>query len=432
MSEGRVRVVSARTLFAYIEKYETSTLAAQPPFDDPVHLSELVRGLLLEHYAPASVLINRKFQVIYYFGPVEHYLKQPAGAPTDHLMVRVREDLRIRLRAVIQESLESGGDGQFGVPGVQGDDGTRRVKITVKPVASPKGVPSLLLISFDDETEPAPAADLSVNGTSSSADSNSIMQRLESEFQATREDLQSTVEEVESTNVELKAANEEVMSVNEELQSTNGELETSKEELQSLNEELIKVNSQLEEKVSELVETTDVLDNLLSSAGIATLFLDEEFRVKRFTPATKHVFNLIITDVGRPITDIASKFHDSDLLTDSKFVLERLTPVEKEVYTEEPNRFYYIRCIRPFRTSDNRIDGVVVRFVDIAERREKEILAQRARTFAEAIVNTMHEPLLILDGKLQVVSANPAFYKTFRTDMETTQGVSVFDIGNGQ
>jgi len=180
------------------------------------------------------------------------------------------------------------------------------------------------------------------------------------------------------------------------------------------------------------VETTDVLDNLLSSTGIATLFLDAEFRIKRFTPVTNRLFNLISTDVGRPISDISRKFRDPDLLTDAKAVLERLTPIDKEIFTEEAKPVCYVRYIRPFRTNDNRIDGVVITFLDITERKDREILVQRARSFAEAIVNTIHEPLLILDKRQKVVSANPAFYKTFRTDAKATEGLSVFDIGNGQ
>jgi two-component system CheB/CheR fusion protein len=223
--------------------------------------------------AVATGLVDYVVPIIYYFGPIERYLKQPAGAPTDDLMIRAREGLGIKLRAVIQNAFEGSADSQFGVTQIQDEGATRRVKITVNPVMSPRGVPSLLLVSFEDETERAPSADVSVGQAPSSTDSSSIVQQLESELQATREDLQSTVEEMESSNEELKAANEEVMSVNEELQSTNEELETSKEELQSLNEELITVNSQLEEKVSELVETTDVLDNLLSSTATALCYL---------------------------------------------------------------------------------------------------------------------------------------------------------------
>ena len=374
----------------------------QPSFDDPAQLSEFVRGLLLDHYAPASVLVNRKFQIIYYFGPIERYLKQPAGAPTDDLIIRAREGLGIKLRAVIQKAFEGGGESQIGESQVQDAACTRRVKITVNTVMSPKGVPSLLLVSFEDERERAPSADVSVCESPSSTGSNSLVRQLESELQATREDLQSTVEEMESSNEELKAANEEVMSVNEELQSTNEELETSKEELQSLNEELITVNSQLEEKVSDLVETTDVLDNLLSSTGIATLFLDAEFRIRRFTPTTDRLFNLISTDVGRPISDISGKFDDPDLLTDVKTVLDQLTPIEKEVYTEEANRGCYLRCIRPFRTSDNRIDGVVITFVDISKRKDKAEKANQAKSrFLTAASHDLRQPL----GALSLLNA---------------------------
>ena len=162
-------------------------------------------------------------------------------------------------------------------------------------------------------------------------DADAIIHQLEYELKATREDLQSTIEEVETTNEELKTSNEEIMSVNEELQSANEELETSKEELQSLNEELSTVNSQLQDKVEELEETNNDLANLLASTDIATIFLDTNFAIKRFTPAITRLVSLIPSDIGRPLSDISPKFTDEDLLHDAREVLDHLTPVQKEV-----------------------------------------------------------------------------------------------------
>ncbi len=183
-----------------------------------------------------------------------------------------------------------------------------------------------------------------------------------------RNDLQGTIEEMESANEELKASNEEVMSMNEELQSANEELETSKEELQSLNEELSTVNSQLHDKVAEVESASNDMANLLNATHIATVFLDAGLRIKLFTPPATRMFNLIAADIGRPIGDLVTRFTDDDLLREAQEVLHDLTPREKEVPTKDGR--WCIRRIMPYRTLDNRIDGVVITFVDITERKE--------------------------------------------------------------
>jgi len=182
--------------------------------------------------------------------------------------------------------------------------------------------------------------------------------------------LEYTIEELETANEELKASNEEVMSMNEELQSTNEELETSKEELQSLNEELSTVNNQLQEKVEELEATNNDLANLLSSADIATIFLDHAFHIKRFTPSATRLLNLIPSDVGRPMTDIAHQFTDEQLLADAKTVLDSLRPLESEIQTKDGT--WYVSRILPYRTQDNKIEGVVITFIDISQLKQTE------------------------------------------------------------
>ena len=193
------------------------------------------------------------------------------------------------------------------------------------------------------------------------------MRQLELELETTRDDLHGTIEEMESANEELKASNEEVMSMNEELQSANEELETSKEELQSLNEELSTVNSQLHDKVAEVESASNDMANLLNATHIATVFLDADLRIKFFTPPATRMFNLIATDIGRPIGDLVTRFTDADLLREAQELLRDLTPREKEIPTEDGR--WYVRRIMPYRTLDNRIDGVVITFVDVTERK---------------------------------------------------------------
>lgn len=205
---------------------------------------------------------------------------------------------------------------------------------------------------------------------------------IERELQRVRDELQSTIQELQTSNEEMKASNEEATSINEELQSTNEELETSKEELQSLNEELVTVNAQLQSKMQELEATTNDLSSLLSSTDIAVVFLDAQLQIRRFTPATRDLFDLIHFDVGRPLGALARKFSDLDLLTDAQAVLDRLVPKENEVMSESGHA--YLRRVLPYRTSSNHIDGVVITFVDITARRKAEEALRQAKAAAEA------------------------------------------------
>ena len=242
------------------------------------------------------------------------------------------------------------------------------ITVTVRPLHE-AGVPDgLLLVIFEENTHRVQAPQVPAGPADTGNDV--LVRQLEFEIETIREDLQSTIEELESSNEELKAANEEVMSMNEELQSANEELETSKEELQSLNEELSTVNSQIQEKIEDLEAANNDITNLLNCTDIAVLFLDAQFRIKRFTPAATQLFKLIPTDVGRPLSDIAQKSTDGNLLSDAEQVLHTLIPHIKETSTGEGT--WYLRRIVPYRTSDRRIEGVVITFVDVTASKQAE------------------------------------------------------------
>lgn len=344
----------------------TARRPAQAAGVPPTDFGGVTQRLLLEHFAPATVLINRKYEILYYFGPCVQYLELPTGQPTHDLSLMAREGLRTKLRSAVHRAIREGVSVvQSGVQ-VKRNGSHYPVRVSVWPLQAPKAAEGLLLITFEDEA--LSARPPSPQGPEGEPGDESALRQLEHELKATREDLQSTIEELESSNEELKASNEEVMSMNEELQSANEELETSKEELQSLNEELTTVNSQLHEKIQELETANNDMANLFNCTEIATVFLDRGFRIRRFTPATTHLFNLIATDVGRPIGDIVKKFTDDDLLPDARQLLHDLTPREKEVRTEDGR--WCARRIMPYRTLDNRIDGVAMTFVDITERKQ--------------------------------------------------------------
>jgi PAS domain S-box-containing protein len=381
-----------------------------PP--SPARLGTLAQHLLLERYAPACVIINQSGEILYFHGRTTGYLAQPSGPPTRDLLAQARPGLRNKLRGAIEEAI--GDNRRVVIPGVQMRRGGAfsRVRTTVEPLDGGKEMRGLWLVSFEDV-----GADSTVEAAvpANDADTSQVHQ-LEYELKTTKDDLQQTIED-------LRAANEELMSVNEELQSSNEEMETSKEELQSLNEELTTANSQLEHKITELEATNNDLDNLLTSTNIATIFLDTHLLIRRFTPAAQGLFRLIPADIGRPVADIAQKFDDPALLADAAAVLQHPTTAKVEVRAHDGRS--YMREVLQYRTRAGRTEGVVITFSDVAA----EAL-QEARSYAESIVDTVREPLLVLDEHARVLSANQSFYTTFRVSKQETESHSLYELGD--
>jgi two-component system CheB/CheR fusion protein len=380
--------------------------------------STLARQLLLDRFAPACVLINRRCEILYFAGPTHDYLQQPAGVPTWNLMSRLRNGLQTKLRAAIGDALADGRRRRVAGAHVRRGDGWHRVELTVERVRIARETEGVLLVCFVDE--PRVSAVPNVVDVGEDRDEPGARE-LEAELRTTREDLQGTIAELEGSNQELTVANEEVMSVNEELRSSNEELETSKEELSSLNEELNTVNAQLEDSVDQLQQVNNDLDNLLTSTNIATIFLDTTLRVRRFTPVATRLFDLMAPDVGRSIGDLAQRCLDPDLPSDAEQVLAHQVPISKEVQSRDGR--WYVRQALPYRTHDDRIGGVVITFSDVAA----EAL-QEARLYAEAIVDAVRHPLLVLDPTCRVQSANRSFYETFGLTPDETVGELVFAL----
>jgi len=358
---------------------------AEPTPQPSLGFAELMQKALLEDFAPASVLVNRKYEVFCFLGPTSTYLEFPRGEPTNDLLTLARQGLRTKIRAACDQAVRDSRTVTDVDARVKRNGDYVSCTITVRPITQPREAEGLLLITFQDRPVQPPGG-AAERAEPEPPEESKLVQQLEYELKATREDLQSTIEEMESSNEELKASNEEVMSMNEELQSANEELETSKEELQSLNEELSTVNNQLEDKVNDLDKANSDMANLLASTDIATVFLDTDLRIQRFTPAIGKLLNLMAADVGRSITDFSAKFHDENLLRDCHRVLSELTRAEKEIWTtdstpagatgpaREPpsDADWYIRRIFPYRTAENRIEGVVITFVEITERKRAE------------------------------------------------------------
>ncbi|NBC33664.1 MAG: PAS domain-containing protein [Alphaproteobacteria bacterium] len=397
---------------------------APAPRDQP---PELARRALLDRFAPPSVLVDGDLRVLYFHGETAPFLRHPDGEPTNDLMALLRDGLQMPVRTVSQAAREAGGS-RSGEAWVQEKGRYRPTLVTAMPAG---GASDAMLISFEEAPRGEARARHAADEVERAArESGAEDQQLQEDLLATREQLRMTVRQLEASNEDLKASNEEIMSMNEELQSANEELESAKEEQQSLNEELNTVNSQLQNKVQELESKSNDLNNLLNSTDTPTLFLDANLHIRWFTPAIGRLIELTPGDIGRPVAHFAHKYQDADFRSEAEAVRESLIPRTAEVRSSDGGWFQ--RRILPYRTEDNRIEGLVVTFTDISERKQHEVEIAEARYFAEAIVETVRAPLLTLSPDLKVVSANDAFYREFQVRPETTEGRFLYDLGHGQ
>jgi two-component system, chemotaxis family, CheB/CheR fusion protein len=323
-------------------------------------LAELCRRMVMETYAPAAILINRNHECLYSLGPIDRYLRVVPGYPSYDLLAMARQGMRTKLRLAIQDAIRERERIVIAVGGTNGDADIGSFSIAVQPISSDGE--DLLLVCFLDDPKVGAVRDL----RGPQRDLPRVAE-LELELEVTRRELRGAIHDLESSGEEHKAINEEALSVQEEYQSTNEELVTSKEELQSLNEELTALNSQLQETLERQRITSNDLQNVLYSTDVATLFLDRGLLIRFFTPATKALFNIIPTDLGRALSDLNSLAADADLLADARTVLQTLTPIDREI--EAQNGAYFIRRILPYRTHDSGVEGVVITFADITDRR---------------------------------------------------------------
>lgn len=388
-------------------------------------LAETLRRCLADRFAPPAVIIDLRGQIHQTHGRVGPYLELAPGRANLNLVEMARPGLRAPLVAALNEIKRSD------VASVQKDlpwqvDGrSRGLRLHVARIdghSHPKQ--PFFLVSF--ELAPDRGRRRPPRVPSSKRGRLQYAAQVEEDLQQVRRELEVTVAELQAVNEELASSSEEVQSANEELQSNNEELQTSKEETQSLNEELQTVNAELAEKLRGLARANDDLENLVSNIEIATIFLDERLRVKRFTPQAKNVARLIDTDVGRPLADLAMLVGYPELLTDAANVLATLRPLEKQA--PAPGGIWYTVRIRPYRTARNAIEGLVVTFIDITEAKHAE-RTQAAQALAESIVDAVREPLLVLSTALRVVRGNRSFYASFRLEPAQVEGQSLESLG---
>ncbi len=395
---------------------------AESPRPAPVRPSE-EHHLLLETVAPPSVLVDRDYNVLHLSETAGRYLLPPGGAPTVEVLKLVRPELQSELRAALLHAFEENRAVATRPIPVRFNGAAHPVYLMVRPHQLVDGQMRALVIFLEDET---PLADTLVEGNLSQSE----RRHLEAELRNVQSRLQSMREEYETTVEELRAANEELQSTNEEYKSTLEELETSKEELQSVNEELQTINQELKNKIDEVTHAHNDVQNLFIATDIATLFLDRELRVKRYTPRAADLFNLMPTDRGRPITHLRTTLRYEQLEGDAQRVLAHLTPVEREVQSQDER--WFLVCSRPYRTQEDKIDGVVITFIDITANKANELALRNAKEYAESIVHTIPDALLVLDPDLRVQMANDAFYEIFQVQHAATEGRLIYELGNGQ
>jgi len=398
------------------------------------NFAELAKRALLQSYAPASVVTDLKGNILYVHGETGKYLRPAPGQATLNVIDMAHEGLQLELRSAIQRAANQGESTLNRELSFGANEDLQKVSFSVHALHDAEANAGILLVSFKDVPGVAAGKGRGAKTAPGKRASKSLsaahIEELERNLAYTKENLHATIEEQQASNEELKSTNEEMQSTNEELQSTNEELETSKEELQSLNEELVTVNTELHSKIEQLAGMQNDMKNLLDNINIGTIFLDLHLNIKRYTREAAQVYRLVASDVGRALNDIKSNIDNNDLLPDAQAVLDDLMSRERQVRTI--NGVWYLARMQPYRTLENVIQGVVLTFTDISQRVADEAAVLQARKLAEGIVDTVREPLIVLDASLQVVSASRAFYSNFKVTPEKTVGRLIYELGNRQ
>lgn len=403
------------------------SLQAVPPRafsrDDVSHAVDVLKEsdrVLLSRFAPAGILVSTDLEVLQYRGNVAPYIAPATGRPSLKLMQVLDRRLQVAVRAAIARSETEEVIGREERVQLTTDRGEART-VLIQVVRIGPG-PDGLLIMFREEPaspERSVPADAQGQGTPAEGDEQQLA-RVSSELADTQAYLQALLEDQQASHEDLESAHEEAQSANEELQSINEELETSKEEVQSANEELTTLNEELQHRNAELLRANGDLVNVLASTHLAVVFVGLDRSIRRFTPAAGALLGLRAGDTGRPLRDLRLN-NIADLDAPIAHTIQTLEASERTVQDEQ-GRWLSVR-IRPYRTLDNQIDGAVVVFLDI------DVMV-RARLYAEGIIATVRSPLVVLDDRYTVVTANAAFYQLFRTREADTEGRSLFEVGN--
>lgn len=403
---------------------------------------DIVNKTVLKEFASCGVLIDSNMEVVLFRGQTGRFLESAAGKPSNDIFKLAREGLFFPLRSAIYQAKKTRHTAKIDAKNIKCNGRRITVNIAVVPVANlPAGRKSkvlkeeLFLVLFNEVTGSGAAKNLPKTGRGlslkgKSAGSNEYIVNLQKELAETRECLKAAIEEHQNSDEEIKAVNEEILSANEELQSTNEELETAKEEMQSLNEELLTANEELQVRNAQVLLLNSDLMNLFSSINIPVIMMGPDFVIRKATHQAEKALNITSSDIGRPISNVKLNVDIPDLEKIALGVIESLHPKTVEVKNNEG--CWYSVYIRPYRTVENKIEGVVVVFIDITERKKAEQIVEDAREYAENIIETIGEPLMVLNNDLRVVTVNRAFCQAFRVNPKETQGRFIYDLSNRQ
>lgn len=385
-------------------------------YDDPTLLDEHHQRAL-EFYGPPSIIVNERYIILHVSETAGRYLHQPKGPVTGEILTMVLPELQLELRTAIFHAFENGKATVSRPVSVQFNGHRRRVFVTVRPRPEDTAIDRMgdrqaLVVFIEDELHDPDQAPADMKTPHTEAERDTAIWQLQSEVQRLREQLQITLEEYESSNEEMKAANEELQSINEEYRSATEELETSKEELQSVNEELQTVNNEMRNKLDETSRAHQELENLLGATEIATLYLDRELRIQRYTAGMQELFSILSVDRGRRISDLTNKLEYDRLVEDAEQVLRNLVPVERELQKRTGN--WFLMRLRPYRTNEDRIEGVVITFIDITRLKAVEDELMRAKAALEDRVQVRTRELA--QANQQTASANLHFSVLFQAN----------------
>lgn len=404
-------------------KVEATEYPASPKVVENIQI--LADQVLLQRFAPASVLVNEKGDIIYMTGHIGKYLEPVAGKANYNIYVMAREGLRNELPGALRKAMQNYDEVILRNVKIGTNGGTLFVNIMLQRMEVQNSIKGMIMILFTDVASTAVNED---NLKTSRRSSGGRMKELELVLQRNQEELQSTREEMQTSQEELKSTNEELQSTNEELQSTNEELTTSKEEMQSLNEELQTVNGELQSKVSDYVHANNDMKNLLNSTEIATLFLDKELNIRRFTDQATKIFKLRKADIGRPFTDLASDLQYPEIDNHARQVLVNLAPIETAITTDD-GRWYNVR-IMPYRTLDDYIDGLVITFTDITQAHNAETELMISESRYRRLFESAKDGILILDAETgKIVDVNPFLIEMLGYSKEQFIEKAIWQIG---
>jgi two-component system CheB/CheR fusion protein len=387
----------------------------------PSNLQSLAEQFILQRFSPASILANDRGDIFFISGRTGKYLEPAAGKANWNIFVMAREGLLAHLTGVFQKAVREQGSASLRDVEVRHEGGVQTVDVTVQYIHEPVELQGMVMIIIAE----VPAAVTRRRKRGKSVSGMTSVE-LEAELQHTRKELQLTHEEMQTSLEELKATNEELQSTNEELQSTNEELTTSKEELQSLNEELQTVNAEQTAKVDELSRANNDMKNLLNSTEVATIFLDSDLQVRRFTSGSTKIFKLRPADIGRPLSEIVSDLVYQDISGDAADVLQTLMFSEKEIATRD-GRWFRVR-IMPYRTAEDRIDGVVITLVDMTVAKLLEEQLRSAESELVSLVKSAPVAIMTLSRDGAIVEFNHEAEKVHGRTKEQAAGHNYFEL----